>query len=167
MSTIFNYFGFHHGKKGKKHQQTRRNPSVSLDKPKVWAGSSNNLKRPSHQLNCLSQLPFQCFPNSKRYCKATCHFDSCRYAIYYAIYYAIVGFTALLAASMQVCLWTVAAGRQARSLRILFFHCVMRQEISWFDVTETAELNTRLAKWVTVESSTHSHRVNLIWRLSV
>ncbi|XP_075868533.1 ATP-dependent translocase ABCB1-like [Nelusetta ayraudi] len=79
--------------------------------------------------------------SNKRYCKATCHFDSCRYAIYYAI----VGFTALLAASMQVCLWTLAAGRQARRLRILFFHRVMRQEISWFDITETGELNTRLA----------------------
>uniref|UniRef100_A0A674EBD6 ATP binding cassette subfamily B member 1 n=1 Tax=Salmo trutta TaxID=8032 RepID=A0A674EBD6_SALTR len=50
----------------------------------------------------------------------------------------------LVAAYMQVAFWTLAAGRQVKRLRKLFFHCIMQQEIGWFDVNETGELNTRL-----------------------
>lgn len=75
----------------------------------------------------------------------------------YAIYYTLVGFTILLAGYLQVCLWTLAAGRQIKRIRTLFFHCIMRQEISWFDVTETGELNTRLSECVTEHSHTHHH----------
>lgn len=52
----------------------------------------------------------------------------------------------LLVGYLQVCLWTLAAGRQVKRIRTLFFHSVMRQEISWFDITETGELNTRLSE---------------------
>ncbi|XP_041649046.1 ATP-binding cassette, sub-family B (MDR/TAP), member 4 [Cheilinus undulatus] len=62
----------------------------------------------------------------------------------YAIYYSIMGFVVLAAAYVQVSFWTVAAGRQVKRIRRLFFHSIMRQEISWFDVNETGELNTRL-----------------------
>uniref|UniRef100_A0A3Q3W6X8 Uncharacterized protein n=1 Tax=Mola mola TaxID=94237 RepID=A0A3Q3W6X8_MOLML len=62
----------------------------------------------------------------------------------YAIYYSILGFVVLVAAYMQVAFWTLAAGRQVRRIRSLFFHRIMQQEISWFDVNETGELNTRL-----------------------
>lgn len=62
----------------------------------------------------------------------------------YAIYYSIMGAVVLVAAYMQVAFWTLAAGRQAKRLRTLFFHRIMQQEISWFDVNETGELNTRL-----------------------
>ncbi|KAL0985399.1 hypothetical protein UPYG_G00156400 [Umbra pygmaea] len=62
----------------------------------------------------------------------------------YAIYYSIMGAVVLVAAYMQVAFWTLAAGRQVKRLRTLFFHCIMQQEIGWFDVNETRELNTRL-----------------------
>lgn len=52
----------------------------------------------------------------------------------------------LLAAYMQVSFWTIAAGRQVKRIRSLFFHCIMQQEISWFDVNDTGELNTRLTE---------------------
>uniref|UniRef100_A0A8C5FWE2 ATP-binding cassette, sub-family B (MDR/TAP), member 4 n=1 Tax=Gadus morhua TaxID=8049 RepID=A0A8C5FWE2_GADMO len=64
--------------------------------------------------------------------------------IYYAINYSIMGVIVLVAAYMQVAFWTLAAGRQAKRLRTLFFHRIMRQDIGWFDVNETGELNTRL-----------------------
>lgn len=54
----------------------------------------------------------------------------------------------MLAAYMQVSFWTLAAGRQVKRIRSRFFHCIMKQEISWFDVTETGELNTRLTECV-------------------
>ncbi|CAL8290779.1 unnamed protein product [Merluccius merluccius] len=62
----------------------------------------------------------------------------------YAINYSIMGAIVLVAAYMQVAFWTLAAGRQAKCLRKLFFHHIMRQDIGWFDVNETGELNTRL-----------------------
>ncbi|XP_075994467.1 ATP-dependent translocase ABCB1 [Genypterus blacodes] len=62
----------------------------------------------------------------------------------YAIYYSIMGFVVLGAAYMQVAFWTLAAGRQVKRIRTLFFHCIMLQDIGWFDVNETGELNTRL-----------------------
>lgn len=62
----------------------------------------------------------------------------------YAIYYSILGFVVMVAAYMQVSFWTLSAGRQVRRIRSRFFHCIMKQDISWFDITETGELNTRL-----------------------
>ena len=67
----------------------------------------------------------------------------------YAIYYSIMGAVVLVAAYMQVAFWTLAAGRQVKRLRKLFFHRILQQEIGWFDVNETTELNTRLTEWVT------------------
>uniref|UniRef100_A0A672QJH2 ATP-binding cassette sub-family B member 5 n=1 Tax=Sinocyclocheilus grahami TaxID=75366 RepID=A0A672QJH2_SINGR len=62
----------------------------------------------------------------------------------HAIYYSIMGFVVLFAAYMQVAFWTLAAGRQVKKLRKRFFHSIMKQEIGWFDVNETGQLNTRL-----------------------
>uniref|UniRef100_A0A096LQ07 ATP binding cassette subfamily B member 1 n=1 Tax=Poecilia formosa TaxID=48698 RepID=A0A096LQ07_POEFO len=62
----------------------------------------------------------------------------------FAIYYSILGAVVLIAAYLQVSLWTLAAGRQVKRIRKLFFHRIMQQDIGWFDVNETGELNTRL-----------------------
>ncbi|XP_030163747.1 phosphatidylcholine translocator ABCB4 isoform X5 [Lynx canadensis] len=62
----------------------------------------------------------------------------------YAYYYSGLGAGVLVAAYIQVSFWTLAAGRQVRKIRQEFFHAVLRQEISWFDVSDTSELNTRL-----------------------
>lgn len=62
-----------------------------------------------------------------------------------------MGAGVLVAAYLQVALWALAAGRQVKRIRILFFHQIMRQDIGWFDVNETGELNTRLTEWVTDE----------------
>uniref|UniRef100_A0A8C2FTJ7 ABC-type xenobiotic transporter n=1 Tax=Cyprinus carpio TaxID=7962 RepID=A0A8C2FTJ7_CYPCA len=64
--------------------------------------------------------------------------------VQHAIYYSIMGFVVLFAAYMQVAFWTLAAGRQVKKLRKRFFHSIMKQEIGWFDVNETGQLNTRL-----------------------
>ncbi|XP_044065309.1 ATP-binding cassette, sub-family B (MDR/TAP), member 4 isoform X3 [Siniperca chuatsi] len=62
----------------------------------------------------------------------------------YSGYFSIMGAIVLVAAYMQVAFWTLAAGRQVKRIRKLFFHHIMQQEIGWFDVNETGELNTRL-----------------------
>lgn len=75
----------------------------------------------------------------------------------YAINYSIMGAVVLLAAYMQVSLWTLTAGRQVKRIRKLFFHRIMQQDIGWFDVNETGELNTRLTEWVTEKPRTLFH----------
>uniref|UniRef100_H3AJ76 ATP binding cassette subfamily B member 4 n=1 Tax=Latimeria chalumnae TaxID=7897 RepID=H3AJ76_LATCH len=62
----------------------------------------------------------------------------------YAFYYTLVGIGVLVATYLQVSFWTLTAGRQIKKIRQWFFHAVLRQEIGWFDVNETGELNTRL-----------------------
>uniref|UniRef100_A0A668RJ05 ATP-binding cassette sub-family B member 5 n=1 Tax=Oreochromis aureus TaxID=47969 RepID=A0A668RJ05_OREAU len=62
----------------------------------------------------------------------------------HAICFSIMGAGVLVTAYLQVALWALAAGRQVKRIRILFFHQIMRQDIGWFDVNETGELNTRL-----------------------
>ncbi|XP_006779226.1 PREDICTED: phosphatidylcholine translocator ABCB4 isoform X1 [Myotis davidii] len=62
----------------------------------------------------------------------------------YAYYYSGLGAAVLVAAYIQVSFWTLAAGRQIRKIRKEFFHAVLRQEIGWFDINDTTELNTRL-----------------------
>ncbi|EPQ13907.1 Multidrug resistance protein 3 [Myotis brandtii] len=62
----------------------------------------------------------------------------------YAYYYSGLGAAVLIAAYIQVSFWTLAAGRQIRKIRKEFFHAVLRQEIGWFDINDTTELNTRL-----------------------
>ncbi|XP_061918755.1 phosphatidylcholine translocator ABCB4-like isoform X2 [Entelurus aequoreus] len=62
----------------------------------------------------------------------------------FAIYYSILGALVLVAAYMQVAFFMVSAGRQVKRIRKHFFHSIMRQDIGWFDVSETGELNTRL-----------------------
>uniref|UniRef100_A0A8C9TFF5 ATP-binding cassette, sub-family B (MDR/TAP), member 4 n=1 Tax=Scleropages formosus TaxID=113540 RepID=A0A8C9TFF5_SCLFO len=55
-----------------------------------------------------------------------------------------MGVIVLVAAYLQVALWTLAAGRQIKRIRKKFFHAIIHQEIGWFDVNEAGELNTRL-----------------------
>ncbi|XP_059113267.1 phosphatidylcholine translocator ABCB4-like [Peromyscus eremicus] len=64
----------------------------------------------------------------------------------YAYYYSGLGGGVLVAAYIQVSFWTLAAGRQIRKIRQNFFHAILRQEMGWFDVQGTTELNTRLTE---------------------
>ncbi|XP_057588762.1 phosphatidylcholine translocator ABCB4 isoform X1 [Hippopotamus amphibius kiboko] len=63
----------------------------------------------------------------------------------YAYYYSGLGAGVLVAAYIQVSFWTLAAGRQIKKIRQEFFHAILRQEIGWFDISDTTELNTRLS----------------------
>lgn len=72
------------------------------------------------------------------------------------MYYSLLGFLMLVVTYLQMSLWTLTAGRQVKRIRELFFHSIVQQEISWFDVTEIGELNTRLTEWVT--HITHTQR---------
>ncbi|XP_061811583.1 ATP-dependent translocase ABCB1-like isoform X3 [Nerophis lumbriciformis] len=64
----------------------------------------------------------------------------------YAVYFSIIGAFVLVTAYMQVAFFTISAAWQVQRIRKRFFHSVMRQDIGWFDVNDTEELNTRLTQ---------------------
>ncbi|KAF5907181.1 Multidrug resistance protein 1, partial [Clarias magur] len=47
----------------------------------------------------------------------------------HAIYYSIMGGVVLFAAYMQVAFWTLAAGRQVKRIRKMFFHSILKQDM--------------------------------------
>ncbi|XP_002933334.2 ATP-binding cassette sub-family B member 5-like isoform X1 [Xenopus tropicalis] len=64
----------------------------------------------------------------------------------FSLYYAGLGFGALVCGYLQVSFWVLTASRQTRKMRKAFFHSVLSQEIGWFDVTKSGDLNTRLTE---------------------
>ncbi|KAM3928003.1 ATP-binding cassette sub-family B member 5-like [Leptodactylus fuscus] len=64
----------------------------------------------------------------------------------FALYYVGIGAAVIICGFLQVSFWVLAAARQTRRMRKMFFHSVLSQDISWFDVTKSGELNTRLTE---------------------
>ena len=52
----------------------------------------------------------------------------------------------LLAVFISNLFWNVSAYRQTRRIRVAFYQSILRQEVGWFDVNETAQLSTRLSE---------------------
>ena len=59
-------------------------------------------------------------------------------------YYCLIGVISLVAGWLQVTLFQLAAERQVTKIRTLFFRAILKQEISWFDLNPTGEINSRL-----------------------
>ena len=64
----------------------------------------------------------------------------------YSIYYVAMGAGVLIAAFLATSLMNLSAYRQTRRMRIAFFRSVLKQDIGWFDVNPSAELNNRLSE---------------------
>ncbi|XP_073486150.1 ATP-binding cassette sub-family B member 5-like isoform X1 [Aquarana catesbeiana] len=64
----------------------------------------------------------------------------------FSLYYVAIGAAVLVCGYVQVSFWVLAAARQTRRMRRSFFHSVLSKEISWFDVTKSGELNSRLTE---------------------
>ena len=64
------------------------------------------------------------------------------------VYFCVLGILAQGFAWLQITLFQFSSERQVRKIRRLFFHAVLRQEISWFDVHSSGELSSRLNKYV-------------------
>ena len=71
--------------------------------------------------------------------------------------YLGLGCTVLVVGYVQVTFWSLAAYRQGQRIRTLLFRSLLKQEIGWFDVHESGELNNRLSEYV---------RVPHIWHLA-
>ncbi|CAN2389828.1 phosphatidylcholine-translocating ATPase activity [Pristimantis euphronides] len=64
----------------------------------------------------------------------------------FSLYYAAIGASVLICGYVQVSFWVLAAARQTRRMRKTFFHSVLSKDMSWFDVTKSGELNSRLTE---------------------
>ncbi|KAI8371097.1 putative ABC transporter protein [Blakeslea trispora] len=58
---------------------------------------------------------------------------------------AYIGTGVLVASYISNCLWIVTGERQARRIRTMYVHAVLRQDMSWYDNATEGSLNTRLA----------------------
>ena len=59
-------------------------------------------------------------------------------------YYCLIGVISLTCGWLQVTMFQLAAERQIKKIRTLFFRAILKQEISWFDLNPSDELNSRL-----------------------
>lgn len=59
-------------------------------------------------------------------------------------YYCLIGVVSFLSSWLQVTLFQLPAERQVTKIRTLFFRAILKQEISWFDLNPTGEINSRL-----------------------
>ena len=62
----------------------------------------------------------------------------------FALYYVGIGTGVLIASFIATLFWNITAYRQSRKMRVVFYRAILRQEIGWFDVNETAQLYNRL-----------------------
>jgi hypothetical protein len=52
----------------------------------------------------------------------------------------------MVVAYFQIAFWLMPAERQIRVMRQTLFRSILKQEVGWFDVYKTGELNTRLTE---------------------
>ena len=59
-------------------------------------------------------------------------------------YYCLIGVISLACGWLQFTMFQLSAERQIKKIRTLFFRAILKQEISWFDLNPTGEINSRL-----------------------
>lgn len=64
----------------------------------------------------------------------------------YSYYYLGMAGGVVIAGFLAIALWNWSAYRQTRRMRTAFFKTIMQQDIGWFDVNPSSELNTRLSE---------------------
>ena len=62
----------------------------------------------------------------------------------FSYYYVGLATAVMIGAFVANLTLNTSAYRQIRRMRIAFYNSVLRQEVGWFDVTKTGQLNTRL-----------------------
>ncbi|XP_025201296.1 multidrug resistance protein 1A-like isoform X2 [Melanaphis sacchari] len=67
------------------------------------------------------------------------------YMTKYSLYYLYIGCIVLLAAFIQTYCWEIACERQVHRLHKEFYSQILRQEISWYDLSDDGDLTTKLS----------------------
>ncbi|XP_074659659.1 ATP-dependent translocase ABCB1-like [Tubulanus polymorphus] len=63
-----------------------------------------------------------------------------------ALYFCVIGACVLVLAYVSITFWSLAAERQTKRIRRRFFQSILRQDIAWFDLHRSGELNSRLTE---------------------
>ncbi|XP_060871148.1 ATP-dependent translocase ABCB1-like [Metopolophium dirhodum] len=63
----------------------------------------------------------------------------------FSLYYLYIGCTVLIAAFIQTFCWEITCERQIYQLRKVFYCQILRQEISWYDLSDGEDLTTKLS----------------------
>ena len=58
--------------------------------------------------------------------------------------YCLLGLVNVLSGWIQVMLYQFSATRQVKKIRVAYFQSILKQEIAWFDLNPTGEINSRL-----------------------
>ena len=64
----------------------------------------------------------------------------------FSLYYIGLASGLLIASFISTLFWNLSAYRQTHRLRQAFFRAIMKQEMGWFDVNPSAQLNSRLSE---------------------
>ncbi|XP_077065305.1 ATP-dependent translocase ABCB1 [Siphateles boraxobius] len=62
----------------------------------------------------------------------------------YAYYFVAIGAAVLVLGTFQVMLFLLTAAKQTKRIREKYFHAILHQQMSWFDMHPIGELNIRL-----------------------
>ncbi|KAJ2719942.1 hypothetical protein GGI07_004907, partial [Coemansia sp. Benny D115] len=80
----------------------------------------------------------------------------------YCLWFLILGLIMwVVAYGVNVC-WAIAAENQGLRIRELYYSSIMRQDIGWFDVTETGELTTRITNDVNLIQDGISEKLGFV-----
>ncbi len=74
----------------------------------------------------------------------------------FSYYYVGIAVAMAIVVALQMVMWGLTAERQVHTMRKAFFKSILRQEMAWFDMNDSGELNTRLSEYVILYKFTHS-----------
>ena len=64
----------------------------------------------------------------------------------FAYYYIAIAVAMAVVVGLQMIMWGLTAERQVHAMRKAFFRSILRQEMAWFDMNDSGELNSRLSE---------------------
>ncbi|KAI8823977.1 P-loop containing nucleoside triphosphate hydrolase protein [Fimicolochytrium jonesii] len=84
-----------------------------------------------------------------------------------AVYFVILAVALFICAYAQMTFFLIAGENQARRIRELYFKALLRQDVGWFDATNTGELTTRITSDTALIQEGLSDKVGLIIQFCV
>ncbi|KAJ3130853.1 Multidrug resistance protein 1 [Physocladia obscura] len=80
------------------------------------------------------------------------------------IYLTIIGVVVAISAYTQMALWIWSGERQAKRIREEYLAAVLRQDVGWFDKTQTGEVTTRMTGDIIVIQDGISDKVAIVFQ---
>ncbi|KTF74005.1 hypothetical protein cypCar_00031749 [Cyprinus carpio] len=75
----------------------------------------------------------------------------------HAYYFVAIGAAVLILGTFQVMLFLLTAAKQTKRIREKYFHAILHQQMSWFDMHQIGELNIRLTDLTSKELTAYAN----------